>query len=143
PVKVFDDETQRASLALSEQHAADRVPGAIPALTRVEPLPPGIVHRHVEYCKDRGQGRQRLSEVEEAARDLLTNAPEVVALFEVEVASQQSGDGPIGRARVKRRRKNGQHAPLRRQAVRGELVDEARLAHPGLADERDDLAVAA
>ena len=112
------------------------------ALRGVEPLPLGVVDRHVEEPEQRREGGfERPVQGEQLARHLLADLACVVARLDLEVGAEQ-----VDERQKRRRLPVGDGAALDDQpalrAMRvGELPEEARLADAGLADDGHDLAV--
>ena len=139
-----NDQEQRLHLALAQQQALDRVERALAALGRVEGLPGRVVDRHVEqreqrrqqWARARGPGPARLPS------HLLAHLPVIVAVADLEVALEQVDHGQVAGGLAVGDRRGLQDQPVLHPMRVGELVDEPRLAHPGLAHEGHHLAVA-
>ena len=142
PVQVLEHQQERLDLALAQEQPLDPVERLLAALRGVQPLPLGVVDRHVEEPEQRREGGlERPVQGEELARHLLADLARVIARLDLEVGPQELDE------RQKRRRLPvGDGAALDDQpaldAVRvGELPEEPRLADAGLADDGHDLAV--
>ena len=57
PVEVLDDHEERLNLALAQEEALDRVQRALAPLGGIEPLPLGILSRHVQEGQQGREGR--------------------------------------------------------------------------------------
>ena len=141
-MEVLEDHEEGLQLALAEQEALDGVEGPPAALRRIEGLPLGVLDGHVQERQQGGQGRLEVPvQREELAGDLLPDLAVGLAVVHVEVGLEEIDDGQVaGRLAV------GHGARLQDEPVLGavgvgELVEQARLAHPGLADGRHELTV--
>jgi hypothetical protein len=142
-VEVLEDQEEGLLARFSQQQPLDPVEGELAALARVERAPRGIVDRHVEQRQQRRQRRlQPAVEGEQLARHLLPDVAEVVPGLDLEVALEEIDHRQVTRRLAVRDRSSLEDPPAL-QAMRVEkLVDEPRLAHPRLADDRPDLTVA-
>jgi hypothetical protein len=127
-VEILEREQQRLDLALPEEQPLDAVERLLAALRRVQPLPLGVVDRHVEEPEERQEGGlQRPVQGEELARHLLANLARLIAGLDLKVGAEELDE------RQKRRgRPVGDGAALDEEpavdAVRvGELPEEAGL----------------
>ena len=141
-MQVLEHQQQRLDLALPQEQPLDPVERLLAALRGVEPLPLGVVDRHLEEPEQRREGGlQRSVQGEELSRHLLADLACFIAPLDLEIAPEELDE------RQKRRRLSiGDRDALDDQpALRavgvGELPEEARLAYTGLADDGHDLAV--
>ncbi len=112
-------------------------------MARVEPLPLRIVDRQVEQRLQRREaGAQRPVERGEAQPQLAGDLADAVLVADIEPGAQQIGDDEMRRRAVVRHRRGAHHGPGIVGLPAEELVDEAGLAHAGLADDGDELAAA-
>src|SRR5438132_1367398 len=110
----------------------------------VERAPRSIVDGYIEQCQQRRERRlQSLVQREQLARHLLTDLAEVVPVLDLEVTLEEIDDRQVARRLAVRHRRALQNQPALHAMGVGEFVDEARLAHPGLADDRHQLTVTA
>ena len=129
-------------LRFPQQQPLHGVERALAALRRVERLPRGVVHGHVEQGQQRRQRRlQRVVEGEQLARHLLADLAQVVPVLDLEVALEEVDHRQVARRLAVRDRGALEDQPALQAMRVGELVDEARLAHPRLADDRRHLTV--
>ena len=144
PVQVFEDDEQWLPLARPQQKPLERLQGALAALWGVEPLPVGLVHRHVQQRQERRQDRlQGLVEPHHGAQDFLTPARGIVAGVDAAVVFEQVDDREIRGGLAIREGAALQHQPSLRPRCVEALLDQAGLAHPRLAHHRHQLAMAA
>ena len=143
PVQVLKDQQQRLLLALAQQHALQGLQRALAALGRIEragrgcppagppgaPATPGVVLEGLVQ-------RQHLP------GDLGPDGPRVVVLLHVAVALEQVNHREVRRGLAIGHRGAFEHEPPWRIVRVDELIDQARLPHPGLPDHRHDLAMA-
>ena len=143
PVQVLEHQQQRLLLALPQQQPLQRLEGALLALGRVEPCPGGIIDGQVQQ---RQEGRQRRLqgrvERQQLAGQLLPHPPRVVAALDPAVALQQIDHREVAGRLAVGDRAARQHQPALGAVRVAELPDQPRLAHPGLADQGDQLTVA-
>ena len=87
PVEVLEDQQQRLCLAFPDEQSLDDLDGSLPTLGRVERLPPGIVHRHVEEGEQRRVQRfEPRIEPGDPADDLRPDLLGIVPIIDLEVA---------------------------------------------------------
>ena len=132
PVQVLEDQEERLLARFPQQQAASRRRACAGAAA------PGSSVCHAasstgtssSASKRRQRRLERAVEREQLARHLLADLAEVVAVLDLEVALEQVDHRQVARRLAVRDRGALEHQPAL-QAVRvGELVDEARLAHP-------------
>ena len=96
PMQVLEDQEQRLDLALAEDQVREGFERVLPALARVEPLPPLIVDRHTEErLETKRGGPQALAELREPCANRRARVLVGVAFSEFEVAPQQRADGEV------------------------------------------------
>ena len=142
PVEVLEDHEQGLQLALAEREALDGVEGPLPALRRIEGLPLSVLDG---YVQERQQGRQSRLEGpvqrEELAGDLLADLTVGLAIVHLEEDLEEIDDGQVAGRPAVGHRARLQNKPVLRPVRVGELVEQARLAHPWVADGRHQLTV--
>ena len=142
PVEVLEDQQEGLHLALPQEQAFEGVQGALAALRRIEGLPCGILHRHLQEGQEGRQGRpEGRIQREQPPGELLAHAPPVVAVLELKVGLEQVDDRQIRGGLAIGGRAAFQQEPALGARRMGELVEEAGLAHPGFPDDRHHLAV--
>jgi hypothetical protein len=52
-MEILKDQEEGLYSALPQQQAFDRLQSLVSALDRIQGLPGGVLHRHVEQCQDR------------------------------------------------------------------------------------------
>jgi hypothetical protein len=140
PVQVLEDHHQRLHLTLPQEQTLDGVEGELAALGRVEGLPGRILDRHVEQRQQRGQqGLERAVQTQHPPQHLRAHLPVIVPLADLEVALEQIDHGQVARGFAVGDGRGFQDQPVLHPMGVGELVDQPRLAHAGLADDRDHL----
>src|SRR5262249_9151357 len=129
-------------LTLPEQEMPNGFERSFAALPGIQTLPLRIINRKVQEPEESGQSRpQRVVERHQLVGDLLANPPFFVLGLDLEVLLYQIDDGQVwGRLPV------GSRAALKDEPADGpggaeELPEQARLAHPRLTDDRQDLTV--
>ena len=141
-MEVLEDHEQGLQLALAEQEALDRVEGPPAALRRIEGPPFSILNGHIQ---ERQQGGQRRLEGpvqrEELAGDLLADLTVGLAIVYLEVDFEEIDDGQVAGRPAVGHRARLQHEPVLGPVRMGELMVQARLAHPWVADGRHQLTV--
>ena len=141
PVQVLEDHQQRLHLTLPQQQTLDGVECELAALGRVEVLPGRILDRHVEERQQRGQqGLERAVQAQHPPQHLGAHLPVIVLVADLEVALEQIDHGQVARGLAVGDGRGFQDYPVLHPMRVGELVDQPRLAHAGLADDRDHLA---
>ena len=111
-------------------------------MNRIEGLPLPVLSGHVEQREEgREGGLQGPIEGQQFAGDFLADFPAIVAGLDLEVGPEKVHHGQVGRGRPVRHRAALQDEPALRPVGAGELPNETRLAHAGLAHQCDDLAV--
>src|SRR5262245_6334947 len=140
PVQILEDHQQRLRLAFSQEHPLDRAERALPAMSRVEPEK-WIVGRQGIEQRQRGGDRvlQRPIQRQQRAGDLGPDGTGVVSSLNSAIGTKQ-----LDHRQIRCRLSVGsgcafEHEPAMRPMRTNELMKEPRLAHPGLADHRDDL----
>ena len=115
---------------------------ALAALRRVEGAKRTVLRQHLQEGQQRREGvLQGLVERQHLAGHLGPHRAGVVPLVEVTVALEQVDDGEVGRRLAIGHRGALQHPPALRGVGMDKLIDQARLAHTGLAHQRHHLAV--
>ena len=140
PVEVIDDRDDRPHVALAQQQAGNRLIGVLPmtgwvdgsermiTVQRIEEIQQRwkrILHRRVERCNSVG--------------DLLADRSRAVVGADLEISPEQVDDRQIRCRPPVRRGVRFQNQPVRRVRRMKELVQQARLARPSLADDRNHL----
>ena len=144
PVQIFQNERQRGGGGRSHQHRAHRVVGALPPLRRVQLLPHRIRQRQIEQ-RARGDEHAGLLVAQHAHRgdQLAVDVGQPVLGGDAQQRAHQAGDEEIRRVAVVR---HGRRADERAAAivrVADQLMNQAGLAHPGLAHDLDHRAAPA
>src|SRR5713226_8510438 len=143
PVEVLEYHDQRLDLRFAQKKSFEAVERALPSLRRIESHPFFVVDRNIEECQERWQRRlERAVEREQLAGHPLADPSLVVRRFDLEVRSQQ-----LDHRQVARRLAVGDGPGLDDQTALGavrvrELPEQPRLAHAGLTDYGDHLALA-
>jgi hypothetical protein len=97
PVQVLEHQQQGLHLALPQEQAFERVQGALAALRRLEALPGFILHLYLQQGQEGRQARpQGWIQRQQAAGELLTHAPPVVAVLKLKIGLEQVDDRQIG-----------------------------------------------
>jgi hypothetical protein len=135
PVEILEDQEEGLLARFPQQQPPHGVKCLLATLSRVEGLPCGIVHGHVEQSQQRRQRRlERAVEGEQLARHLLPNLAEVIPLLDLEVALEEVDHRKVaGRLAVGDGGTLEGQPPLQAMRV-AELVDEPRLAQPVLSE---------
>ena len=142
PVQVLQHEAERPGLALQEKEAPQELQRAASPLGRIERVPGVVGDGRVQEREDHRDVRgQRVVEAAQARAHLVEHLDLVVAVLDLEVVAQQRDDRQVRRRPPVGHGGRLDHPPCGGQGVVDELVKEARLAHPGLADDADDLPV--
>ena len=142
PVQVLQHEAEGLDLALPQEEALQELQRAPSPLGRIERVPGGVGDRRVQEREHHPDLRgQRIVERAEPGADLVEHLALVVAFLDLEVVAQQRDDREVRRRPAVGHGARLDDPPRGRQLAVDELVDEARLADPGLADDADDLPV--
>ena len=89
PMKVFDHEHDGLHLRLAQKEALDGVERPLPALTRIQRFPGGVVDGDVQQREDRCQARlERPIQAHHFADDFLADLGDIVAGLDLEVVPQ-------------------------------------------------------
>ena len=132
PVQVLEDHEHRLPLALPEQEVLDRVERALPALGRIERLPAGVIHGHIEESQEGGEDRlEGAIQREELAGHLLANLAVGLAIVHLEVGLEEVDDRQVAGGLAIGHGARFQDEPVLNLVGVGELVDEAGLPHAG------------
>jgi hypothetical protein len=92
-VEILEDQQERLLARFSKQQSLH---GVQRALARVDGLPGGVVHGHVQQGQQGWQrGLERAVEGEHLAGHLLTNLAKIVAVLDLEVALEQVDHGQV------------------------------------------------
>ena len=111
-MEVFKDQEEGLLPRFPQQESPHRVQRALAALPRVERLPGGVVHEHVEQGQQRRQRRlQRAVEGEQLARHLLADLAQVVPVLDLEVALEEVDDRQVARRLAVRNRRRLEDQP--------------------------------
>ena len=144
PVEVLENQEEGLLIRFSEQESPHGVDRAPPTLGGVERPPRGVVAGHVEQRQQRRQGwRQRFVQGAQRAHHLVADLAEVVTILDLEVTLKEVDHSQVARRRAVRDRGALEGEPALQTMRVGELIDEARLADPRLADDCRHLAVTA
>ena len=101
-----------------------------------------VFHRHIQEGEESWQGRpEGRIQGEELAGELLAHLAPVVAVVNLEVGLEQVAHREVGGGPAVGDRAAFELEPVVGVMGAGELVDQAGLAHPGLPNDRHDLAV--
>jgi hypothetical protein len=96
PVQILKGEQQGLDLALAQDHVREGFERVLPALARLELLPPRVLDGHTEERLEGGRGGpQALAERGEPRTDPRAHVLVGVALSELEVAPQQRAHGQV------------------------------------------------
>jgi hypothetical protein len=140
PVEIFEDHEKGLLTRLPQQQPPHGVKGLPAPLSRLERLPRGVVHGHVEQGQQRWQRRlERAVEREQLAGHLLPDLAQVVPVLDLEIALEQVDHRPVARRLAVRHGGALEDQPALQAMRVDELVDEAGLAHARLADHRRHL----
>jgi hypothetical protein len=140
-VEVLHDEQHRLPLGLAQHDAGDGGEDAAAALDRLQPLPLRVIGGEVAEREDgRHRPVQARVELEQPGGDLGADLRAVVAGLHLEVAAQHRRDRRVGRRLGVGHRGRLQQQEGLRAARAGELPDQTRLAHAGLAGHADGAA---
>ena len=143
PVQVFEDQEQGLHLALAQEDALQRLQGAAPPLQGVQLQERTVGRQGFEQGEHGRHGvLEGLIQRQDLPGDLGPHRPEVIAVLEVTVGFEQVADRQVGGGLAVGHGATLQHQPALRAVRVEELVDQARFAHPGLAQQRDDLPLA-
>ena len=144
PVEVLEDEEQGLRAALPEQHALDGLERPRAARDRVEPRELMVLRERVEHPQERRDTvLQSLVEGEDVAGHLRAHRAHVVLLRDLEVALEEVDHRQVRCRLAVRDGARLEHEPALGPMRVDELVEQARLADPGLPQHRHDLAAAA
>lgn len=95
-MEILEDQQERLLARFSKQQSLQGVQRALAALARVDGLPGGVVHGHVQQGQQGWQrGLERAVEGEHPAGHLLTNLAKIVAVLDIEVALEQVDHGQV------------------------------------------------
>jgi hypothetical protein len=143
PVKILEDQQQRLRLAFAQEHPLDRAERALPSMSRVERKKWIVGGQDIEQRERRGDRvLQRPIQRQQRPGDLGLHRAGVISSLDSTIGAEQ-----LDRRQVRCRFSIGggralEHEPAVGPMRTNELVEKPRLAHPGLADHRDDLAPA-
>ncbi len=140
PVEVLEDDEERLRASLAQEQLSDRLERALTAPHGGQGGPRGVVDRHLEEREQHGQDRFEVAiERQELPRDLLAHLPMVVALPDPEVGLEEVDHREPGTGPTIGDRAGLEDQPVMDAMRADQLVDEARLPDPGVADHRGDL----
>jgi hypothetical protein len=123
-MQVLEDQQKRLLTRFAQWQLPECVKRATAPLPRVECLPRGIVHGHIEQCQQRQMGRlEGRAEAQEAARHLLSYIGKLVSVLNPEVPPEEIDDWQVARRLAIRDRAGLQHAPAMHAMRVGELPD--------------------
>ena len=125
-MQIFEGQEQRLLLGFPKQQPLDGVEGALPALSRVERLPSGVVHGHVEQGQQcRHRRLQGFVKGEQLAHHLLPDLAQVVPVLDLEITLEEINHRQIARRLAVRDGGALEYQPAVQAMRVGELVDEA------------------
>ena len=143
PVQVFEDQQQRLHLAFAQQDALQRLQGAAPPLQGVQGQERTVGRQGFEQGEHGRHGvLEGVIQRQDLPGDLGPDRAEVIAVLDVTVGFEQVTDRQVGGGLAVGHGATLQPQPALRVVRVEELVDQARFAHPGLAQEGDDLPLA-
>jgi hypothetical protein len=142
PVQIFEHQQQRLHLTFAQQHALQAVERAPAPLRRIEREKRAVLWQGVQEGQE---GRDRLLqggvEREHLPGHTSPDSTRVVTVLHLDVALQQVEHREVRRGFAVGHRGALQHPPALSTVRVDHLVDQARLAHAGLAEERHHLPV--
>ena len=153
PMQIFEDQQHRLHLAFAQQHTLERGEGALAPLRWIELQERTVVRQGVQEPQQRRtRVLERRVERHHLASHFGPDGAQVVVLLDMGVPLEQVNDREIRRGLAVRHRGALQDQPPRRVVGRAapcadtvapvdELIEQARLPHPGLADHGHHLAV--
>ena len=143
PVQVFEHQQQGLHLAFAQQDALQRLQGAAPPLQGVQGQERTVRRQGFEQG-EHGRHRvlERVIQRQDLPGDFRPDRAQVIAVLNVTVGFEQVTDRQVRRGLAVGHGATLQPQPALRVVGVEELVDQARFAHPGLAQERDDLPLA-
>jgi hypothetical protein len=138
PLQIFDDHDHRLPLAQDEHHARDGLEG--PPLDLVRGKVAQTLHGNAQQAAEIGGDLVRLLVVlAKLAADLLAGHLDRLSALQLEVLPEHLRPGPVGEHAAQRGAARLEHLRLLARDLLLELVEEPRLAAPGLPDDGNHL----
>ena len=142
-MQVFTDQEQGLHLALAQQQALERLQRALAPLRGIEGQEQTVLRQGVQQREQRGDRLlECLVQGQDLPRDLGADGARLVAVLHVAIAPEQVNDREVRGGFTVGHRHAFQHPPALGVMGVDEFVDQAGLPHPGLPDQRHDLALA-
>ena len=143
PVQIFEDQQQGLHLTFAQQDALQRLQGAAPPLQGVQGQEGMVGGQGFEQGQHSGHGvLEGVIQRQELPGDFGPDRPEVIAVLDVTVGFEQVTDRQVRRGLAVGHGATLQPQPALRVVRLEELIDQARFAHAGLAQQRDHLPLA-
>src|SRR5262249_55432533 len=140
PVYILEHQEQRLHLALTEEHPLEGIERALAALGWIKREERAVLRQGVQ---ERQQRRDRVLEGRIERQDLAGHfGPDgacIVVLLHMAVALEHVDHGEVRRRLAIRHRSTFERQPPRRVVGMDKLIDQARLPHASLPEQRHHL----